>query len=187
MQRFGQAASLQVEKAKQLQRVEIVRPVFQNPGAQPLSLVETALLKRMESLALQARQVGRGGMFPIRRQPAFSYERAGPGAAFYLKFLDRIRRLCCRNFQMGGTRPPPNQWSPGRLSCPEMFDRKRGKGAVFSPHARPVGDSRCCRVERPGGQTTALAPRNAVSGRTVREASSIEDESRPPSRHCEPA
>ena len=67
MQRFHQAASLQVEQPKQLQRVEIVRPVLQNPGAQPLGLVETACLKRMESLALQARQVRhlRGGMFPI--------------------------------------------------------------------------------------------------------------------------
>ena len=67
MQRLHQAASLQVEKAKQLQRVEIVGPVCQNPGAQPFRLVETALLKRMESLALQAGQVRhpRRGMFPI--------------------------------------------------------------------------------------------------------------------------
>jgi hypothetical protein len=70
MQRLHVAASLQVEKTKHLQRVEIVRPVIQNPPAQPFGLVETAFLKRIESLALQARQVwrSRGGILAMSRQ-----------------------------------------------------------------------------------------------------------------------
>jgi hypothetical protein len=40
-----------------VQRIEIVGPVFQNPGAQPFRFVELALLKGVVSLPLQARQV----------------------------------------------------------------------------------------------------------------------------------
>ena len=40
-----------------MQRIEIVGPVFQNPGTQSFGLVEIAVLKRMVGLPLQARQV----------------------------------------------------------------------------------------------------------------------------------
>ena len=66
------AAALQVEKAKQMQRVEIVAPVLQNPGTQPFGLVELTFSKRAVGLPLQARQVRRprGGIFPMSRQLA---------------------------------------------------------------------------------------------------------------------
>src|SRR5712671_1869297 len=41
-QRLDQATAMQVEKAEQMERIEIVAPVFQNRGTQPFGLVEMA-------------------------------------------------------------------------------------------------------------------------------------------------
>ncbi len=49
--------ALEVEHSEQVQRIEVIGPVFQNPGAQPFRPAELALLKRAISLPLQARQV----------------------------------------------------------------------------------------------------------------------------------
>ena len=73
-QRIDKATALQAENAEQLECIEIVGPVFQNSGTQPLSLVEMALLKRIIGLPLHARQVRHRGIFPLRRQ------RASPGS-----------------------------------------------------------------------------------------------------------
>jgi hypothetical protein len=37
--------ALEVEHPEQVQRIEVIGPVFQNPSAQPFRLVELALLK----------------------------------------------------------------------------------------------------------------------------------------------
>jgi hypothetical protein len=74
MKRLDHALALEVEHAKQVQRLEVFRPVLQDPGAQPLGLGEIAFLKRMMRLPLQARQVrhARRVVFPLRRQgPSF--------------------------------------------------------------------------------------------------------------------
>ncbi len=52
--RLGQAMTLEIEHAQQMQRVEIVRPVFKNTRAQFRGAIEVALLKRAVSLPLQA-------------------------------------------------------------------------------------------------------------------------------------
>jgi hypothetical protein len=44
-------------KSEHLQRIEIVMKMLQDRGAQPLDLVEIALLKRKIGLPLQARQI----------------------------------------------------------------------------------------------------------------------------------
>ena len=54
VKRLGQAMALEVEHTKQMQRVEIFRPVFQNTGAQFRGAIEITLLKRTVSLPLQA-------------------------------------------------------------------------------------------------------------------------------------
>jgi hypothetical protein len=56
-ERLDHVTALEVEHSKQMQRIEVFGPVFQNPGAQPFGPVEIALLERTESLTLQARQV----------------------------------------------------------------------------------------------------------------------------------
>ena len=44
-ERLDHAMALEVEHSEQVQRVEVIRPVLQNSGAQPFRPVEFALLK----------------------------------------------------------------------------------------------------------------------------------------------
>jgi hypothetical protein len=61
--------ALEVEHSEQVQRIEIIGPVRQNPGAQSFRPVEFALSEAVISLPLQARQVRHPVRypFPIRR------------------------------------------------------------------------------------------------------------------------
>jgi hypothetical protein len=79
VERLDHAMALQVEESKQVQGIEVFRPLSQNSGAQPFGLVEIALPKPMISLPLQARQVRRRPrtFSPFCRQRAISFRETG--------------------------------------------------------------------------------------------------------------
>ena len=58
MQCFDHALTLEIEHAQQVQRFEIIAPMFQNTGAQLFCPREITLLKTSKRLPLQARQIG---------------------------------------------------------------------------------------------------------------------------------
>ena len=69
-ERLDQTMTPEVKHSEQMQRIEIIGPVRQDPGTQLFRPVELALLKGIVSLPLQARQVRHSSrvLFPIRRQ-----------------------------------------------------------------------------------------------------------------------
>ena len=155
MQRFHHALALEIEHAEQMQRIEIVRPMLENAGAELLRPVQVAVLKRGIRLPLQARQVRHpaGAIFPLCRQLAVfpgkrqtqrSFESVTLESTFTPK-VSIFRSLRPAMPRARGLRPR------GGTACRQRRQRSCASAGpcTETPQANPYcGPRRCCRPRR---------------------------------------